>query len=251
MYTTNIMKDILQDIVKHTHGLGFLDLVKITGDSKETAIDSMAEDRSVILQGTFKNVQSEMNGQFGMPQLGKLDIHLKCPEYKDKAKISVLKGTRNGAEVPTGIHFENEKGDFKNDYRFMNAEIINEKLKTVKFKGVKWDVEIEPSVASVQRFNFQSVANTEHNSFVVRTEEGNLIFTFGDQASHGGEFVFASDVKGNLNKGWSWPVAQVLQILKLSDSAKVMLHFSNEGAMQVTVDSGLGKYQYIIPAQAQ
>jgi hypothetical protein len=43
----------------------------------------------------------------------------------------------------------------------------------------------------------------------------------------------------------------VLQILKLSDSAKVTLHFSNEGAMQVSVDSGLGKYQYIIPAQAQ
>ena len=58
-------------------------------------------------------------------------------------------------------------------------------------------------------------------------------------------------MNGTLNKGWSWPVAQVLQILKLSDSAKVMLHFSNEGAMQVTVESGLGKYQYINPAQAQ
>ena len=64
-------------------------------------------------------------------------------------------------------------------------------------------------------------------------------------------FVFANEVSGSLNKGWSWPVAQVLQILKLSDSAKVMLHFSNEGAMMITVDSGLGKYQYIIPAQAQ
>ena len=245
------MIDILRDIVKHTHGLGFLDLVKITGTSNETTIDSMAEDRSVILQGSFHKPQTEMDGTFGMPQLGKLDIHLKCPEYKEKAKISVLKGTRNSAEVPTGIHFENEKGDFKNDYRFMNAEIINEKLKTVKFKGVKWDVEIEPTVASVQRFNFQSIANTEHNSFVVRTENNNLVFTFGDQASHGGEFVFASDVKGTLNKGWSWPVAQVLQILKLSDSAKVMLHFSNEGAMMISVDSGLGKYQYIIPAQAQ
>ena len=245
------MIDILKDIVKHTHGLGFLDLVKITGDSNETAIDSMAEDRSVILQGSFHKPQAEMSGTFGMPQMGKLDIHLKCPEYKEKAKITVLSGERNGATVPTGIHFENEKGDFKNDYRFMNAEIINEKLKTVKFKGVKWDVEIEPSVASVQRFNFQATANTEHNSFVVRTDNGNLIFTFGDQASHGGEFVFANDVKGTLNKGWSWPVGQVLQILKLSDSAKVMLHFSNEGAMMVSVDSGLGKYQYIIPAQAQ
>ena len=245
------MIDILRDIVKHTHGLGFLDLVKITGTSDETTIDSMAEDRSVILQGSFHKPQTEMDGTFGMPQLGKLDIHLKCPEYKEKAKITVLKGTRNSTEVPTGIHFENEKGDFKNDYRFMNAEIINEKLKTVKFKGVKWDVEIEPTVASVQRFNFQSIANTEHNSFVVRTENNDLIFTFGDQASHGGEFVFAGDVKGTLNKGWSWPVAQVFQILKLSDSAKVTLHFSNEGAMQVSVDSGLGKYQYIIPAQAQ
>ena len=245
------MIDILKDIVKHTHGLGFLDLVKISGDGSETTIDSMAEDRSVILQGSFHKPQADMSGTFGMPQLGKLDIHLKCPEYKEKAKITVLKGTRSGAEVPTGIHFENEKGDFKNDYRFMNAEIINEKLKTVKFKGVKWDVEIEPTVASVQRFNFQSIANTEHNSFVVRTENGNLIFTFGDQASHGGEFVFANGMTGTLNKGWSWPVAQVLQILKLSDSAKVMLHFSNEGAMMVTVDSGLGKYQYIIPAQAQ
>ena len=245
------MIDILRDIVKHTHGLGFLDLVKIAGTSDETTIDSMAEDRSVILQGSFHKPQSEMVGTFGMPQLNKLDIHLKCPEYKDKTKISVLTGERNGAKVPTGIHFENEKGDFKNDYRFMNAEIINEKLKTVKFKGVKWDVEIEPSVASVQRFNFQSIANTEHNSFVVRTEDGNLIFSFGDAASHGGEFVFANGVNGTLNKGWSWPVGQVLQILKLSDSAKVTLHFSNEGAMMVSVDSGLGKYQYIIPAQAQ
>lgn len=245
------MKDILQDIVKHTHGLGFLDLVKITGTDGETTIDSMAEDRSVILQGSFHKAQSDMQGTFGMPQLNKLDIHLKCPEYKDKANITVMNGERNGVQVPTGIHFENEKGDFKNDYRFMNAEIINEKLKTVKFKGVKWDVEIEPTVAGVQRFNFQSVANTEHNSFVVRTENNNLIFTFGDKASHGGEFVFAADVKGTLNKGWTWPVAQVLQILKLSDSAKVTLKFSNEGAMMVTVDSGVGTYNYIIPAQAQ
>ena len=245
------MIDILKDIVKHTHGLGFLDLVKITGTESETAIDSMAEDRSVILQGSFHQPQPGMAGTFGMPQLNKLDIHLKCPEYKDKANITVVKGNRNGAETPVSIHFENEKGDFKNDYRFMNAEIINEKLKTVKFKGVKWDVEIEPTVAGVQRFNFQATANTEHNTFVVRTEDGNLMFTFGDQASHGGEFVFATDVKGTINKGWSWPVAQVLQILKLSDSAKVTLHFSNEGAMQVSVDSGLGKYQYIIPAQAQ
>ena len=42
------MIDILKDIVKHTHGLGFLDLVKITGDDKETTrVFSQARDRNV------------------------------------------------------------------------------------------------------------------------------------------------------------------------------------------------------------
>ena len=29
------MKDYLQDIVKHTHALGFIDLVKVTGTATE------------------------------------------------------------------------------------------------------------------------------------------------------------------------------------------------------------------------
>ena len=66
MYNGVIMKDILQDIVKHTHGLGFLDLVKISGEADATSIDSMAEDRSVILQGAFKKAQPDMVGTFGI-----------------------------------------------------------------------------------------------------------------------------------------------------------------------------------------
>ena len=30
------MKDILLDVVKHTHSLGFIDLVKVVGDDKST-----------------------------------------------------------------------------------------------------------------------------------------------------------------------------------------------------------------------
>ena len=74
--------------------------------------------------------------------------------------------------VPTGIHFENEKGDFKNDYRFMNAEIINEKLKTVKFKGVKWDVEIEPvwQVCKDSTSRQLQTQNTTHSLLEPRME---------------------------------------------------------------------------------
>ncbi len=228
------MKDILQDIVGHTHNLGFLNIVKITGDDKKTQFDSMADDRSVIMYAETANPYADMVGVFGMPQMNKLKYLLDCPEYKEDAKIEVTKANRNGEDIPAGLHFENKAGDFKNDYRFMNTEIINEKLKTVKFRGVKWDVEINPTVQAVQRFNFQAGANNEHTTFLAKTDGGNLKFVFGDQSTHGGEFIFATGVSGNLNKAWTWPVASVLAILKIADANNATVSFSNEGAMQIT-----------------
>ena len=244
------MKDILQDIVSHTHNLGFLNIVKITGADDKTQIDSMADDRSVILQAETANPYPDMVGVFGMPQLNKLKIHLDCPEYKEDAKIDVVKAQRNGEDVPVGLHFENKAGDFKNDYRFMNTDIINEKLKSVKFKGAKWDIEFEPTMAAIQRLKFQAAAHSEESVFQVSTDNNNLVFSFGDASTHGGEFVFAQGVAGNLNKAWTWPVQQVLSILKIADANNAKISFSNEGAMQVTLDSGLATYKYIIPAQA-
>src|SRR5210317_2178791 len=100
------MKDTLLDIVKHTHALGFLNLVKIVSDTKETTIESMADDRSVIMKGKFRKPIG-IDGTFGMPQLNKLDILLKVPEYKDSAKITVSTRNKEGVDYPTGLHFEN------------------------------------------------------------------------------------------------------------------------------------------------
>lgn len=244
------MLDLLKDIVSHTHSLGFLDTVKITGDEQSTKVDSMAEDRSVVMYGELNSPVAEMIGVFGMPQLNKLKIHLDCPVYKEDAKINIISETRDGEVTPVGIHFENKEGDFKNDYRFMNTKIINEKLKTVKFRTVNWHVEVEPTVAAIQRFNFQASANSEHPTFLTKTEGGNLKFIFGDQSTHGGEFVFAQNVTGNLTKAWTWPVNQVLSILKISDANNTKLSISNDGAMQISLDSGIATYKYIIPAQA-
>ena len=244
------MKDILQDIVAHTNKLGFLNIVKVTGTDSKTQIESMAEDRSVIMQAETTNPYPEMVGTFGMPQLEKLRYLLDGKEYQDDAVIELTIAQRNGETVPVGLHFENKDGDFKNDYRFMNHELINEKLKTVKFRGVKWDVEINPTVSSIQRFQFQAGANTEHDKFLAKTDNNKLVFTFGDLSSHAGEFVFATDVVGKLNKGWTWPVMPVLSILKIADSNNTTMSFSNEGAMQIMLDSGLATYKYIIPASA-
>jgi len=242
------MKDILQDVVAHTHALGFLSLVKVSND-EGTAIDSMAEDRSVILTGTTANPVNEFKGTFGMPNLDKLALHLKNPEYKDNAKIDVVEAERNGELIPTHIHFENATGDFENDYRFMNKAIIEEKLKTVKFKGATWEVTINPSMASIARMKLMSAAHSEEPTFNVKTTDGNLVFSFGDASTHAGEFVFQHGVEGSLQHQWSWPVAQVQAILNLDGD--VTMSISDQGAMKISVNSGMATYDYILPAQSK
>jgi len=242
------MKDILQDVVAHTHALGFLSLVKVSND-EGTAIDSMAEDRSVILSAETHSPVAEFVGTFGMPNLDKLALHLKNPEYKDNAKIDVVQAERNGETIPTHIHFENAAGDFENDYRFMNKAIIEEKLKTVKFKGASWNVTLQPSVASIARMKLMSAAHSEEPTFNVKTVDGNLVFSFGDASTHAGEFVFQHGVEGALQHIWSWPVAQVQSILSLDGD--LTMSISDQGAMKISVNSGMATYDYILPAQSK
>ena len=241
------MKDALLDLVQHTHNLGVIDLIKVSGTDQETTINAIAEDRSVIVDATLHGAVAEFIGTFGMPNLGKLNTILGIPEYKEDAQISITRQTVNGESVPSGIHFENKVGDFKNDYRFMAASVVNDKVKTVKFKGVKWGVEIEPSVASIQRLRFQSQANSEETTFIAKVEGGDLKFYFGDHSSHSGNFVFQAGVSGSLSKAWSWPVGAVISILTLPGDKS--LKISDEGAAMITVDSGITEYNYILPAQ--
>jgi hypothetical protein len=243
------MKDILTDIVSHTHTLGNIPLVKITGNEAETIIESMAEDRSVIINAKTNSPVTEFTGTFGMPNLDKLSLHLRNPEYKENAKIEVIIAERNGEEIPVSLHFENSAGDFVNDYRFMNQQIINEKLKTVKFKGASWDIELEPSLAAISRLKLQAQVHNEEPVFQAKTENGNLVFFFGDASTHAGSFVFEAGVNGKLKQVWSWPISQVLNILSL-DGDKVM-KIADAGAMMITVNSGLASYDYILPAQAK
>ena len=243
------MKDQLLDIVQHTHGLGKIDLVKVVGCQDETMVHGIAEDRSVIVEAKFAGVVADFIGTFGMPNLDKLNIILNISEYQEDAKISIIRQTRNGEEHPSGIHFENKSGDFKNDYRFMTAEVVNEKLKTIKFKGVKWGVELEPTNLSIQRLKFQASANSDQTTFVAKTDNGDLKMYFGDHSSHAGDFVFATGVKGSLSKPWAWPVSVVISILNLPGDKT--LRISDEGAAQITVNSGIAVWNYTIPAQTK
>lgn len=243
------MKDNLKDLIEHTHALGCIDLIKISGTDKETQINAIADDKSVIVSATLANPSADFIGIFGMPNLGKLKTILGFDDYDANSSITVTRVDKDGVQTPSNIHFETKGKDFINDYRLMSRAIVDEKVKNVAFKGATWNIEFIPTVAGVQRLKKQATANSEEPNFTVRVENGDLKIYFGDPSTHSGNFVFHSGVTGTLSRQWMWPVKQFLGIMDLVGDKTVRI--SDQGAAEIVVDSGLAKYRYLLPAQAK
>lgn len=244
------MKDYLQDIITHTQSLGEIDLIKVTGTDKVTQINAVAENRSVILEGTFKTPSPDFIGTFGMPNLGKLKTILGFDDiYDDDANISMTRVKKDNEEVPASIHFETKNGDFVNDYRLMSKAIVEEKVRTVSFKGAKWTIEFEPSVVGIQRLKKQATANSDEEHFTTSVVNGDLKISFGDVNTHSGSFVFEPKVNGTLARPLVWPVKVFQAILDLQGDKKIKI--SDQSVAEITVDSGLAVYRFLLPANAK
>jgi hypothetical protein len=242
------MKDYLQDLIQHT-SLGEIDLVKITGTDKETQIAAAAENKSVVVYGSFKTPIADFIGTFGMPNLAKLKTIVGFDEYDSEAKISVTRTMRDNESVPTTIHFETKNGDFVNDYRLMTKSIVEEKVRTLMFKGATWNVEFEPSVAGILRLKKQASASSEEQHFIFTTNGSDLKVNFGDPSTHSGNFVFHTNISGKLTQPWKWPVKVFQSIMDLPGDKTIKI--ADQGATEITVDSPFATYRYLLPAQSK
>jgi len=237
------MKDNLLDLIQHTNNLGVIDLLKVIGTDTETKIHALAEDKTVVVNGTFKTPIAEFIGTFGMPNLGTLKTIVSFDVYDENSIITLAK---NKDGEPSSIHFETKSGDFVSDYRLMAMNTVEDKVKPVAFKGAKWDVEFEPTVDGIARLKKQSQANSTETTFTIKSEGNNIRLYFGDPSNHSGNFVFATGC-GKLAKAWSYPIKVFTSIVDLPGDKKV--RFSDQGAAEITVDSGIADYQYLFPAQ--
>lgn len=238
------MKDNLQDLISHIHGLSDIDVIKIMGTDTETNFAAVSQDQNgrIIIEGTFKEPDSEFIGTFGMPNLNKLKTILGFDEYDEKAKIS----TKRDNNIAKAIHFENKTGDFVNDYRLMAESIVKEKVSTVIFKGATWNIEFNPTVEGISRLKKQQQANSEEQNFKIKIENGDLKIHFGDPATHSGNFVFYPGVTGTISNTLQFPVNLVIQVLSMAGDKTMRI--ADKGILEITIDSGIAIYRYLIPA---
>lgn len=244
------MIDTLKEVIAYTHGLGFLELVKVTGTDTTTELNAMAADKSVVLNSKFVQPVPELEGVFGLHDLGRLNTILNIPEYKENATITVNHMTVNERTIPTGIAFSNANKDFKNEYRFMSQDVVETQLPPRTRKDIRWDVSIQPSVSAIQRLKFQSqAAGSSTCTFQARVDHKDLVFSLGDGSSHSGEFKFHTDVKGNLKNPRQWPLTHIQGILGLVGDK--VLRISDDGAMEIEVVTSQAVHTYTVLASCK
>jgi hypothetical protein len=247
-----VIKDVFKDVLKHTHGLGIFEMVKITGALDSTEIETVDADKTVIFKGqTHSPVVDFVDSTIGLSRMGVLQGYLQYPGFDDEtAKVEVVKQDRNGDTVPTEIKFVSSDGNDAH-YRFMLADVINQQLKSIKFKGADFDINIVPTQKNLKDLSyFNSVLGGYEANFAPKTDGTQLYFHIGDGVSDRTKISISNEIEGSITKDWRWPLDIVLRILKLSESGNCVMSINDEGLLQIIVDSGIGKYTYLLPAKS-
>jgi len=246
------IKDILKDVLKHTHGLGIFEQVKLTGTVESTEVETVDADKTVIFKGeTHQPVPDLVDSTIGLSRMGVLQGYLQYPGYDEATgSVAVVTQERNGEQVPTEVEFISPEGNTSH-YRFMLEDVINQQLKSIKFKGAEFDVNVVPSDKNLKDLTyFNSVLGTYEANFSPKTNGTDLYFHIGDAGSDRTKIHVSNTIEGEIKGDWRWPLDIVLRILKLSDSGNCVLSINDEGLLQIIVDSGMAKYTYLLPAKS-
>jgi hypothetical protein len=245
------MKDYVLDLTKYVVSPGFFDKIKITADKKSIVIEALEKEKEVVLKGAFDKPLPEMDGEFGLSNLSLLGHIASDSEFNSKdSTLSIAYVDRDGEKVPTELEYVNKSKSYIN-YRFMAKQLIPEQP---KFMEPQWDVVIKPSKSNIQQFAWASAGLGAYEQyFIPKIVDGNLKFFIGEDgsASQRGGVVFATDLGEKFNSQHKWKIAQVMSVLKLSETADCEMAFSSKGVIQITLNTGVGKYRYIFPAKVR
>lgn len=247
------MKEIFEDLLAHTHGLGCIEMVKIVGDDQQTRIEAISPSRSVVMTGTLKQTNPLLEGVTGLARMAVLHGYLRFPAFQDSnSTVNVVREARGDNNEISAVRLEfSAPGGHHSVYRFMGGETAESQIKVPPFKGVTWDVTLEPSDGNVKDLSyFGNILGAYDPTFVPVTQNNKLTFKVGSSNGDQSQVPFAHNVSGALTGRWCWPLSETLSILKLGISAQqCTMSFSEQGALQITVETELTTYQYILPAR--
>ena len=247
-----MLSEVLTDVLAQTHGLGFIEMMKIDSNNIETKIAAIDDAKTVVIYGTLKSPLTELNGIVGLARMAVLQGYLKFPPFSEDTSTVEIKTTeRDGKDIPTEVSFSSTDGH-KSSYRFMHKDVVEEQIKVPSFNGATWDVVIKNTDDLMKDLSyFNGVLGAFEPVFTAKTDGTDLNFYIGSGASDRATVPVAKSVNGTLD-GATWPLMEVLSILKLATKSNdCTLSFSNKGILKIEMETDIGKYEYLLPAHAK
>lgn len=244
------MRDELLDIVRAVTAVPF-EVVKVTGNNGDVLLQSkLLDDQTngaIIFRGKLSKPAPEFDGVFGLSNISMLSGLTNVEAFKDKeAKISMKYLEKAGNKVPEEIVFEKD-GFGRASYRLTDQKAVPPQMKeTAK---LEWNVTVsQPSKRKISELTqLASIYSAQETRFSVKTDKGQLKFLIGDEnaATSKAQMVFAEGVEGTIKPNHTWNIAGILNVLKMGNSGETTLRISDQGILQIEVDTGIGVYTYL------
>jgi hypothetical protein len=245
------LKNCFKDLTTYVIPTGFYDKILISATATAVEVSAVDKDKEAILKGSFSLPAPELIGEFGLSNLGLLGTICSDPEFAfNESAMTVLYETRNAEREPAEISYENRSKSHIN-YRFMSKNLIPDQP---RYLEPKWDVVIRPTKHNIQQFAWAANGLAAYEQyFIPRIVDGDLRFFIGedDAKTQRGGVVFASDRKETFDSPHRWKIQIVQSILKVADTCECEMAFSVKGAIQITLNTGVGNYRYILPAKVR
>lgn len=242
-----MLMDFTKDLLAHTHSLGLFEQVRVFNEDGKTKIETMTDEKNVIVYGTYTGEFKEFEKEAGMSRLNILSGYANFSPFSSQtAKVDVKMRADGSAEE---IVFDSGTGH-KGNYRLMSAIALQD-FKAPRLKNITWDVTIEPTKQAIDELKQLSSILGAYEKFFTVTQSGNdIVFSIGKGSSDRTTIPFAKAVSGSLSGQMEYPLKEFLSILKLADSDNTVIHFTNIGAIVVEVSNTLSTYQYVFRAQS-
>jgi len=239
------MREHLIDILSHTMPLGGINVIKVVGTEDATKIVAHTEGRTVVIQGSFKVAKPDMSGVYGLPNLAKLKTLLGFSEYASDAVVEVKRESKNNLVLPSAITFSNQGGDFTNEFRLMSKDLVDMQVNVPQYHPPVWQTQFVLQKSAVERFKKQYAASSESTTFTTKMEGQSLKVFIGQPSIQSGNFIMEANCSGYLSKPMTWPLKEFIAIINLP--GEKTLKFSESMACEVSIETELLRYQYVIP----
>lgn len=243
------IKDCFKEISTYVSATGFFTKIKVTSSSKATTVEAIEKDKQVILKAQFIDPVDGLDGEFGLSNLSLLGTITSDSEYSLKETVvDVVYETKNNEKIPTELSYVN-RSKSSIGCRFLAKQSVPAQP---QFNEPVWDVIVKPSKLIINQFNWAANGLAAYEQyFMPKIVNGELKFFIGNET--GGDqragIVFDSNRSEQFEIDKRWKIALLQNVLKMSDSCDCEMALSTKGAIQITLNTGIAKYRYILPAK--